>query len=211
MPPDRFPRVLRSTLGQGTAELALGAPSNPLLPANFPGPGFVPLPFPACLPAAQPDRFPSVTTASASSRSAGGLPDRAGNPTTAAPVSVQTMTAGYTHEIDKCVAEINRTRRRRGRHRPRRRAGEEGHRRAQGDPAAVRVPIVADVHFHFQRALEAVEAGVHKIRLNPGNITDRKQVIDVIQACKRQGGQAIPIRVGVNEGSIIERKDKQKR
>ena len=35
-----------------------------------------------------------------------------------------------------------------------------------------RVPIVADVHFHFQRALEAVEAGVHKIRLNPGNIAD---------------------------------------
>jgi (E)-4-hydroxy-3-methylbut-2-enyl-diphosphate synthase len=73
---------------------------------------------------------------------------------------------------------------------------------------AVSVPIVADVHFHFQRALEAVEAGVHKIRLNPGNISDRAQVIDVIQACKARG---LPIRVGVNEGSIIERKDKQKR
>ena len=48
----------------------------------------------------------------------------------------------------------------------------------------VQVPIVADVHFHFQRALEAVESGVHKIRLNPGNINDREQVIDVIQACK---------------------------
>ncbi len=69
---------------------------------------------------------------------------------------------------------------------------------------------------------EAVEAGVHKIRLNPGNINDRKQVIDVIQACK-QAGRArsssplpidhcpIPIRIGVNEGSIIERRDKQKR
>jgi (E)-4-hydroxy-3-methylbut-2-enyl-diphosphate synthase len=72
----------------------------------------------------------------------------------------------------------------------------------------VRVPIVADVHFHFQRALEAVESGVHKIRLNPGNINDRKQVIDVIQACK---ARKLPIRVGVNEGSIIERKDKQRR
>jgi len=70
------------------------------------------------------------------------------------------------------------------------------------------VPIVADVHFHFKRALEAVEAGVHKIRLNPGNITDREQVNSVIDACKDAG---IPIRVGVNEGSIIERKDKQKR
>jgi 4-hydroxy-3-methylbut-2-en-1-yl diphosphate synthase IspG/GcpE len=51
----------------------------------------------------------------------------------------------------------------------------------------VQVPIVADVHFHFQRALEAVEAGVHKIRLNPGNIQDRAQVIEVIQACKATG------------------------
>jgi (E)-4-hydroxy-3-methylbut-2-enyl-diphosphate synthase len=72
----------------------------------------------------------------------------------------------------------------------------------------VSVPIVADVHFHFQRALEAIEAGIHKIRLNPGNISDRAQVKDVIQACK---ARKIPIRVGVNEGSIVERRDKQKR
>ena len=72
----------------------------------------------------------------------------------------------------------------------------------------VTVPIVADVHFHFQRALEAIEAGVHKIRLNPGNISDRAQVKDVIQACK---ARKVPIRIGVNEGSIIERKDKLKR
>ena len=142
----------------------------------------------------------------------GGLPDRDGSPTTAAPVSVQTMTAGYTHEIDRCVAEINKLAA----------AGADIVRVAvpeKKDTEAlkeilprVRVPIVADVHFHFQRALEAIEAGVHKIRLNPGNITDRKQVIDVIQACKgAQGGRGIPIRIGVNEGSIIERKDKEKR
>ena len=74
--------------------------------------------------------------------------------------------------------------------------------------AQTTVPIVADVHFHYKRALEAIEAGVHKIRLNPGNITDRKQVEEVIDACKER---SIPIRVGVNEGSIIERKDKQAR
>jgi len=142
----------------------------------------------------------------------GGLPNRDGTPTTPAPISVQTMTSGYTHEIDKCVAEINRLAA----------AGADIVRVAvpeKKDTDALRhilpqvqVPIVADVHFHFQRALEAVEAGVHKIRLNPGNINDRKQVIDVIQACKAaNGGRGIPIRVGVNEGSIIERKDKQKR
>src|SRR4051794_11553153 len=125
-----------------------------------------------------------------------------------APVSVQTMTAGYTHEIDKCVAEIRKLAA----------AGADLVRVAvpeKKDTAALReilpqspVPIVADVHFHFQRALEAIDAGVHKIRLNPGNINDRSQVRDVIQACK---ARKLPIRVGVNEGSIVERKDKQKR
>ncbi|MEM1446735.1 MAG: flavodoxin-dependent (E)-4-hydroxy-3-methylbut-2-enyl-diphosphate synthase [Planctomycetota bacterium] len=129
-----------------------------------------------------------------------------------APVSVQSMTAGYTYEIDACVAEINRLAA----------AGADIVRVAvpnKKDTEAlkeilpqVRVPIVADVHFHFGRALEAVEAGVHKIRLNPGNIQDRKHVEEVIAACKAaNGGAGIPIRVGVNEGSIVERKDKQKR
>src|SRR3954453_20504658 len=125
-----------------------------------------------------------------------------------APVSVQTMTAGYTYEIDACVAEIHKLAA----------AGADLVRVAvpeKKDTQALKeilpqvsVPIVADVHFHFQRALEAIEAAVHKIRLNPGNISDRGQVRDVIQACK---ARKLPIRVGVNEGSIVERKDKQKR
>jgi len=125
-----------------------------------------------------------------------------------APVSVQSMTAGYTYEIDKCVAEIQKLAA----------AGADLVRVAvpeKKDTQAlneilpqVSVPIVADVHFHFQRALEAIDAGVHKIRLNPGNINDRAQVIDVIQACKQK---KLPIRIGVNEGSIVERKDKQRR
>lgn len=138
----------------------------------------------------------------------GGLPLKDGTPTEAAPVSVQTMTAGYTYDVDTCVAEINKLAA----------AGADVVRVAvpeKKDTEALveilkqtRVPIVADVHFHFKRALEAVDAGVHKIRLNPGNIQDRDQVNAVIDACKDAG---IPIRVGVNEGSIIERKDKQRR
>jgi len=121
---------------------------------------------------------------------------------------VQTMTAGYTHDVDACVTEINRMAA----------AGADIVRVAvpeRKDTEALKailpqvsVPIVADVHFHFQRAMEAIEAGVHKIRLNPGNIADRKQVEAVIDACKER---SLPIRIGVNEGSIIERKDKQKR
>ncbi len=125
-----------------------------------------------------------------------------------APVSVQTMTAGYTHDVDACVAEIDRLTT----------AGADIVRVAvpeRKDTAALReilgqtrVPIVADVHFHYKRALEAVEAGVHKIRLNPGNIADRDQVNAVIDACRER---SIPIRIGVNEGSIIERREKRKR
>lgn len=123
-------------------------------------------------------------------------------------VSVQSMVAGYTHEVDACVAEINRLAD----------AGADIVRVAvpkREDTAAlpeilaqVSVPIVADVHFHYKRALEAVEAGVHKIRLNPGNIGDVEQVNTVIDACK---DARIPIRIGVNEGSVVERKDKVKR
>ncbi|MFZ9690480.1 MAG: flavodoxin-dependent (E)-4-hydroxy-3-methylbut-2-enyl-diphosphate synthase [Phycisphaerales bacterium] len=125
-----------------------------------------------------------------------------------APIAVQTMTAGYTHDIDSTVAEIERYRE----------AGADVVRVAVPERkdtealkeilAQTRVPIVADVHFHYKRALEAIEAGVHKIRLNPGNISDREQVNAVIDACKER---RIPIRIGVNEGSIIERRDKQRR
>jgi len=125
-----------------------------------------------------------------------------------APVSVQTMTSGYTCDIDACVAEINRMAA----------AGADIVRVAVPKRADTEslpeilnqtmVPIVADVHFHYQRAIEAVNAGIHKIRLNPGNIDDREQVDRVIEACAER---EIPIRIGVNEGSIIERKDKQRR
>lgn len=126
----------------------------------------------------------------------------------AAPVSVQSMTSTYTYQIDETVAQIRRL--------------------AEGGCDLVRVavpkkadtealpaildqspvPIIADVHYHYERALEAIEAGVHKIRLNPGNIKDRKQVDRVIAACKERG---LPIRVGVNEGSVVERQDKDLR
>ena len=125
-----------------------------------------------------------------------------------APVSVQTMTSGYTYDVDACVAEINRMAAA-GADLVRVAVPEKKDTQALADIIPqVQVPLVADVHFHFQRALEAIEAGVHKIRLNPGNIQDRKQVEQVIAACKER---QIPIRIGVNEGSIIERKDKQKR
>ena len=64
---------------------------------------------------------------------------------------------------------------------------------------AVSVPIVADIHFDYRLALESAAAGVDKIRINPGNIGDDGRVKAVADACRTRG---IPIRVGVNSGSV---------
>lgn len=64
---------------------------------------------------------------------------------------------------------------------------------------AVKVPVVADIHFDYRIALECVAAGVDKIRINPGNIGDDSRVKQVADACRTAG---IPIRIGVNSGSV---------
>ena len=125
-----------------------------------------------------------------------------------APVALQSMTSTYTYDIDATVRQINDLHK----------AGADLVRVAVPDKRdtlalkevlnQVRVPIIADVHFHFERALESIEAGVHKIRLNPGNLKDRPKVEKVIAACKER---KIPIRVGANEGGIVERQDKGQR
>ncbi len=63
------------------------------------------------------------------------------------------------------------------------------------------VPIVADIQLHYQRALEAIAAGVAKVRINPGNIGSRDRVKAVVDAA---GAAGVPIRIGVNSGSMPE-------
>jgi (E)-4-hydroxy-3-methylbut-2-enyl-diphosphate synthase len=68
---------------------------------------------------------------------------------------------------------------------------------------AVDVPVVADIHFDYRLAIESVYAGADKIRLNPGNIGDEARVKEVVRACQSAaGGSPVPIRVGVNSGSV---------
>ncbi len=64
---------------------------------------------------------------------------------------------------------------------------------------AVDIPLVADIHFDYRLALASVEAGVDKIRINPGNIGAKERVAQVANACKAHG---VPIRIGVNGGSL---------
>ena len=63
----------------------------------------------------------------------------------------------------------------------------------------IHIPIVSDIHFDYKIALEAAKAGVDKIRINPGNIGSNDRVKQVVDACKERN---IPIRIGVNSGSL---------
>lgn len=65
--------------------------------------------------------------------------------------------------------------------------------------SAVKIPLVADIHFDYKLALESVAAGIDKIRINPGNIGDFDKVKAVAKACSEKN---IPIRIGVNSGSL---------
>ncbi len=121
-----------------------------------------------------------------------------------APVTVQSMTSTHTHDVDATLRQIDALVK----------AGADLVRvavPAKEDTDALRriipaspVPIIADVHFDVQRALEAVEAGAAKIRLNPGTLSDKSKALSVIAACKERG---VPIRIGANEGSAVDRYD----
>ncbi len=62
-----------------------------------------------------------------------------------------------------------------------------------------KIPLVADIHFHYKLALMALEAGIDKLRINPGNIGNINRVREVVRACE---AQKVPIRIGVNGGSL---------
>jgi len=65
--------------------------------------------------------------------------------------------------------------------------------------SATKIPLVADIHFDYRLALKSIEAGIDKIRINPGNIGDDDKVKAVVDACRQKN---IPIRIGVNSGSL---------
>jgi len=125
-----------------------------------------------------------------------------------APVSIQTMTTTKTRDIDATVAQV----------RALADAGADIVRVAvptSRDGEALRhivaaspVPIVADVHFNLDRAFEALQAGVAKIRINPGTLADRRAAERLLGACRERG---VPVRIGVNEGSVVDRFDRAKR
>ena len=117
-----------------------------------------------------------------------------------APISVQSMTNTDTHNYDATYTQIKRLEA----------AGCDMIRLAVPDLDAVEtirklkrsdvnIPLVADIHFDYKIAVSCAEAGVDKIRINPGNIGSRERVAEVVAACRER---EIPIRIGVNSGSL---------
>jgi len=117
-------------------------------------------------------------------------------------VLIQSMCNTHTRDVDATVAQINRLAA----------AGCEYIRVSVMDmkdaqaiaeiKKRISIPLVADIHFDHQLALAAIAAGADKIRLNPGNIGSRQGVEEVVAACQKQH---LPIRIGINSGSIEKR------
>jgi len=116
-----------------------------------------------------------------------------------APIAVQTMTNTLTHDVEATVAQILACEA----------AGADIVRVSCPDQESslalkhivprVHVPIVADIHFHYKRAIEAAENGAACLRINPGNIGSSERVKEVVKAAKDYG---LSMRIGVNAGSL---------
>ncbi len=116
-----------------------------------------------------------------------------------APISVQSMTKTDTRNVSATVGEIRRLEE----------AGCDIVRLAVPDMEAAnalgeikrqtRIPIVSDIHFDHKLALTAIKQGVDAMRINPGNIGSKQKIREVVNACR---GREIPIRIGVNSGSL---------
>jgi (E)-4-hydroxy-3-methylbut-2-enyl-diphosphate synthase len=116
-----------------------------------------------------------------------------------APITVQTMTNTLTADADATIEQI----------RAAKEAGvdiirvscpdEESTKALHKIVKASRVPIVADIHFHYKRAIEAADAGAACLRINPGNIGSAERVREVVKAARDHG---VSMRIGVNAGSL---------
>ncbi|EKS54238.1 4-hydroxy-3-methylbut-2-en-1-yl diphosphate synthase, partial [Citrobacter freundii ATCC 8090 = MTCC 1658 = NBRC 12681] len=117
-------------------------------------------------------------------------------------VVIQSMTTADTRDVEKTLAEIQRLHD----------AGCQIVRLAVINEDAARaikkikerspLPLVADIHFDHRLALIALESGIDKIRINPGNIGSKEKTKRVVEACRERN---VPIRIGVNSGSVERR------
>lgn len=115
------------------------------------------------------------------------------------PIAIQSMTNTHTEDIDQTIAQILRLEA----------AGceivrctvptKEAAQALKEIKKQIHIPLVADIHFDYKMACLAIENGADKIRINPGNIGSKEKVYKVVKAAKERN---IPIRIGVNSGSL---------
>lgn len=115
------------------------------------------------------------------------------------PVVVQSMTNTKTHDAKRTIAQIKRLEK----------AGCEMVRVAvvdRRDADAIRIikksvsiPVIADIHFDHRLALRAIDAGIDKVRINPGTMSDRRKLREIIRYARDKG---VPMRIGINSGSL---------
>ncbi len=118
-----------------------------------------------------------------------------------APVRIQSMTTTHTRDVDATVDQIQQLAE----------AGCEMVRVAVPTKedalslgkikSRIKIPLIADIHFNYSFALIALDQGVDKLRLNPGNIGKKERTVEIVEKAKKQG---VPIRIGVNGGSLEE-------
>ena len=115
------------------------------------------------------------------------------------PISVQSMTNTLTKDAKKTINQINQISEA-GADIVRVSCPDEDSTRALKEIVKnVSVPLVADIHFHYKRAIEAADNGAKCLRINPGNIGDKKKIREIINAAKNN---ECSIRIGVNAGSL---------
>ena len=115
------------------------------------------------------------------------------------PISVQSMTNTLTSDVKSTINQINEIHEE-GADIVRVSCPDEDSTKALKEiTRSVELPIVADIHFHYKRAIEAAENGAKCLRINPGNIGDKQKIHDVLSSAKDNG---CSIRIGVNAGSL---------
>lgn len=116
-----------------------------------------------------------------------------------APVRIQSMTTAHTRDVEATVDQIQQLTE----------AGcemvrvacptEEDARSLGKIKSRIKIPLIADIHFNYRFALIALDEGVDKLRLNPGNIGKKERTVEIVEKAKSRG---VPIRIGVNGGSL---------
>ena len=115
------------------------------------------------------------------------------------PITVQSMTNTLTTDVVATIKQINSIQEE-GADLVRVSCPDESSSKALKEIVKhVDIPVIADIHFHYKRAIEAAESGASCLRINPGNIGDKKKIYEVLQAAKNNN---CSVRIGVNAGSL---------